>query len=137
MAGLRQFLCRLYRFSKSGPRPSPLLLPLALQLERSRFQHGGSAIAVDGTLVPLDSSEVIIGTSTLPLGPAAQTVAGALGSLIVYGIGAATSPASGPSNGTVVTPFIVESGKLQVGIGTVVFALIVSPGAGTLALELL
>lgn len=30
MAGPRQFLCRLYRFSKSGPRPSPLLLPLAL-----------------------------------------------------------------------------------------------------------
>ncbi len=98
---------------------------------------GGSAVLVDGTLVSLGSSDLVIGTSTMLLGPAAQTLAGALGSLTMGGFGGAASPTGGSSNGSTVLAFVGRSGKLQVGVGITVFALIVSLGVGMIALDLL
>ncbi len=98
---------------------------------------GGSAVLVDGTLVSLGSSDLVIGSSTMLLGPAAQTLAGALGSLTMGGFGGAASPTGGSSNGSTVLAFVGRSGKLQVGVGITVFALIVSLGNGMIALDLL
>ncbi len=98
---------------------------------------GGSAVLVDGTLVSLGSSDLVVGTSTMLLGPAAQTQAGALGSLIMGGFGGGASPTGGSSNGSTVLPFVGGSGKLRVGVGITVFALIVSLGVGMVALDLL
>ena len=105
---------------------------------------GGSAVLVDGTLISLDSSsELIIGASTLPLGSAAQTDAGALGNLISYDFGAGASPtgrlspAGGSSNGSNILPFVGGSGKSHAGVRTVLFALVVSLGAGAVAFGVL
>lgn len=97
---------------------------------------GGSAVLVDGTMISLGSSDLVIGTSTVPLRSAEQVEAGALGSLIVYGIGGGASPTDGSSNGSYVLPFVGGGGKLWVDIETVVFALIVKT-ALMVALKLL
>ena len=135
---------------RTTPLPSPsmsvftagsqtfIAAPTGFAVGAQSVSPGGPAVVVGGTLVSLGSSELVIGTSTLSLGPAAQTDGGALGSLILHGIGIGNgSPTSGSSNGSNVTPFLGDGGKLRVGIGTVVFALVVSLGAGTVALELL
>lgn len=98
---------------------------------------GGSAMLVDGTTISLGPSDLVIGTSTVPLGSAERAHAGALGSLIVYGNGGGAGPTGVSSNGSFVLPFVGGSGKLRVDIETVVFALIVSLGAATVALKLL
>ncbi|KAF6223722.1 hypothetical protein HO133_000565 [Letharia lupina] len=108
-------------------------IPTGFAVGAQSVSPGGSAVLVNGTLISLGSSELVIGTSTMPLGSAAQTRAGALGSLIMYGFGGGTSPTGGSSNGSNVVPFVGEGGKLRVGFGTVVLALIVSLGAGTVA----
>ena len=84
---------------------------------------------VDGTLVSLGSSQLIIGTETVPLGSAKQTHDGALRSLIMYGGGGggATST-TGPSNASDVTPFLGGGARLRVGIARVIVALVVDLG---------
>lgn len=91
---------------------------------------GGSAPWIDGTLVSLGSSELVIGASTMPLGSAAQARAGALGSLIVDGLAGGPDPTGGSSNASAVIRFTGESGKLRGGVGMVVLGLIVNVGAG-------
>lgn len=94
---------------------------------------GASAVTVNGTLISLDSSDLVIGISTMPLGSVVQTQAGALGSLIMNGFGSGKSPTGGSSNGSNVVPFTGASEKLRVGVETVIFALFLNFGAATVA----
>ena len=98
--------------------------PTGFTIGTQSISPGSSAVMVDGTLISLGSSELVIGTSTVPLGSAAQSQAGALGSLIMYG----EKPPNGSSNVSDVVPFLGQSGMLRVGAGTVIFALIVNLG---------
>ena len=119
--------------------------PTGFAIEGKSVLPGGSAVLVDGTLISLDlSSELIIGTKTVPLGSAVQTDAEALGGLILNGFGGGggagptggASPTGASSNGSQILPFVGGSGRLRVGDEMVVFALFVSFGAGGVALEL-
>ena len=76
----------------------------------------------------MDSSQLIIGTSTVPLGSAAQTQDSALRSLITYGGGDGATSTIGSSNTSDVAPFLGGGGRLRVGIATVIFALVVDLG---------
>ena len=112
--------------------------PAGFAVGTQSVSPGASAVTVDGTRVSLGSSELVIGTSTVPLGSAAQAGDGALGSLIIYGIGGgagAAKPTNGSSNVSDVQPFLGGSGKLRVGFGMVVFALIVHLGTARGVLE--
>lgn len=98
----------------------------------------GEAKMVDGTLISLGSADLVIGTSTMPLGSAAQATDGALGSLIMGGFGEGAGPTNGSSNGSSIVQFTGESNKQsRVGFGTVILALIANVGAAMVALELL
>lgn len=72
-----------------------------------------------------DSSELVIDTSTIPLGPAAQIQDGALGSLIMGEFGGGASVTGRSSYGYTLLPFVGEGGMLRVLVGTVMFALVV------------
>ena len=95
--------------------------PTGFNVGTQSVSPGAPAVMVDGTLISLDdSSELIIGTSTVPLGSATQTTQdAALRSLIMYSVGgvAATST-TGSSNTSNVTPFLGGSARLRVGFGT-------------------
>ena len=112
--------------------------PTGFAVGTQSVSPGASAVTVDGTLVSLGSSELVIGTSTVPLGSAAQAGDGALGSLIIYGIGGGAGgakPTNGSSNVSDVQPFLGGSGKLRVGFGMVVFALVVHLGTARVVLK--
>ncbi len=93
---------------------------------------GGSAAIVDGTVVSLGPSQLVVGTSTMLLGPgsAEQGDGGALGSLIMGGIGGGASSTTGglANNGSDVVPFVGDGGRVRAGLGTVLCALVVSIG---------
>ena len=111
--------------------------PTGFAVGTQSVSPGASAVAVDGTLISLGSSELVIGTSTVPLDSAPQDDTGALGSLIMYGIGGGAMPTNGLSNVSDVQPFLGGSGKLRVGFRMVVFALIVNLGTARVVLDLL
>ena len=111
--------------------------PTGFAVGTQSVSPNGPVVLVDGTLISLGSSELVIGTSTMSLESAAQAQAGALGSLIVYGFAGGANPTGASSNGSNVLPFVGGSGKLRVGVEKVVFILIISLGAGMVALELL
>ena len=110
--------------------------PTGFKIGTQSVTPGAPAVMVDGTLISMDSSPLIIGTSTVPLGSAAQTQDGALRSLIFYGGGGGANATIGPSNASGVAPFLGGSGRLSVGIGTVVFALVVDLGTAGIFLGL-
>ncbi len=93
---------------------------------------GGSAVIVDGTVVSLGPSQLVVGTSMMLLGPGStgQGDGGALGSLIMNGIGSGASSTTGGSanNRSDVVPFVGDGGRVRVGLGTVLCALVVSIG---------
>ena len=90
-------------------------------------------MTVDGTLVSLDaSSELIVGTSTVPL--LAQTAGGALGSLIMYGVGggggakATNTSSANASDGA--APFLGQGSMLRGSVWMAILALGVDLGVG-------
>ena len=87
---------------------------------------------VDGTLFSLVPSVLVINTSTVPLGSGPRARGGALGSLIMYGF---ASPTGGSSNGSRVSPFAGGGEEVRVDLESVIFALLFSLGAGTIAFE--
>ena len=110
--------------------------PGGFEIGTQSVSPGAPAVTVDGTLISLDSSQLIIGTSTVPLGSAAQTLDGALPSLILYGGGGGAKATSGSSNTSDVAPFLGGGGSSRVGIGMVVFALVVDMGIAMVVLGL-
>lgn len=102
--------------------------PTGFAIGTQSVSPGGPALTVDGTVVSLDSSDLIIDTSTVPLvGSSAQ--AGVGGNLIMYGVdGGGAKSGAKPTNGSDVVPFLGESGQLRVAAGTVVIALILNLG---------
>ena len=108
--------------------------PAGFKVGTQSVAPGAPAVMVDGTLISLDSSELIIGTSTVPLGSAAQTQDGALRSLIMYGGGGRATSTIGSSNTSDVATFLGSGGRLRVGIGSVIFALVVDLGAAMVVL---
>ena len=110
--------------------------PIGFEVGTQSVSPGAPAVTVDGTLISLDSSELIIGTSTVALGSAAQTQDGALRSLIMYGVGGGAKSTIGSSNTSDVAPFLGGGGRLRVGAGTVISALVVNLGTATIVLGL-
>ena len=84
----------------------------------------------------MDSSQLIIGTSTVLLGSAARTQDAALQSLIMYGGGGGAKATIGSSNASAVAPFLGGGERLSVGVGTVIFALAVDLGTAVIGLGL-
>ena len=111
--------------------------PTGFKIGTQSVSPGAPAVMVDGTLISMDSSQLIIGTSTLPSGSAAQTQDGALQSLISYGGGGGGAKAPvGSSNTSGVAPFLGGGARLRVGMGTVVFALVGDLGTAAIVLGL-
>ena len=110
--------------------------PIGFKIGTQSVSPGAPAVIIDGTLVSMDSSQLIIGTSTVPLGSVAQTQDGALRSLILYGGGGGATATIGSSNTSDVAPFLGGGGRLRVGIATVIFALVVGLGTTRIVLGL-
>lgn len=112
--------------------------PTGFQIGTLQISPGGDAKMVDGTLVSLGSKELVIGTSTMPLGSAAQATEGALASLIMGGFGDGAGPMNGSSKGSSVVAFTGDGNVMsRVGFGTVILALNANVCAAAVALGLL
>ena len=110
--------------------------PTGLKIGTQSVFPGAPAVIVNGTPISMDSSQLIIGTSTVPLGSAAQTQDAALRSLILYSGGGGAKATIGSSTVSDVAPFLGGSWRLRVGIAAVVFALVVDLGAARIFLGL-
>lgn len=98
--------------------------PTGFAIGTQSVSPGAPAVTVDGTAISLGSSDLIIGTSTVPLGDSSAE-AGALGSLIMDGVGGGAKTTNGSSD---VAPFLGEGGQLRVGSWTVGLVLIFNIG---------
>lgn len=106
--------------------------PTGFAIGTQSVSPGAPALTVDGTVVSLGSSDLIIGTSTVPFVRSSAQV-GALGSLIMGGLGGDAKP----TNGSDVVPFLGDGGKLRVAAGTVGFALLFNLGTAIIWWDLL
>ena len=107
--------------------------PTGFAVGAQSVRPGGPAVTVDGTVVSLDaSSELIVGTSTVPL---ARTQDGALGSLIMYGVGgggggARATNVSSANASDVAAPFLGKGRMVRGSVRMAMLALGVDIGIG-------